>query len=209
MFKKIILVVISSVFYCSGLLASTDSLDEFIQALSVHQRFSADFSQITLSDDGVSLSEVHGSMQMQRPNRFYWSALPPQEQEVISNGKTLWVYDIDLEQVTIQHAGNNLDESPAVILSGNRELITRQYAVTLVKTNKNVEHFRLIPTQSSSTLTAIDIYVETGVIRQLRFEDSLGQTTLIELSNYDVTPEFSSDLFDFVAPRGVDVLDQR
>lgn len=189
--------------------AISGSLDEFIDSLSVHQKFSASFIQITLSGDGISIDEVGGTMQLQRPDKFFWTAMAPQDQQVISNGNTLWIYDVDLEQVTIQNAGTNLDESPAVILSGNRELIARQYTVSSLPLLENKKRYRLVPISSTSSLTAIEITMADDTIQQLRFEDSLGQTTLIELGNFDFNPDFNDRYFEFVAPSGVDVLDQR
>lgn len=208
MYKSIMAFVLFTLSTTSTLV-SAEPLDQLIEQLTVHEAFTANFRQITLSDDGVSINEVMGSLDLKHPDLFYWRAQAPQEQEVISNGETLWVYDIDLEQVTIQHVAENLNQSPAVILSGNRRLIDLQYNVTLLNQTDGLYTFRLMPKTTEASLLFMDIEVDQGIIQLLRFEDSLGQTTLISLFDFNVNPKFDQAHFRFIAPLGVDVLDQR
>jgi len=208
MYKSLVAILLTSLMHISGA-SAVEPLDQLIEQLRVHESFSAEFNQVTLSEDGGSISEVKGSLDLKHPNQFYWRAQAPQEQDVISNGDTLWVYDIDLEQVTIQHVAENLNQSPAVILSGNRPLIDAQYLVTTLKEAEDLYLFRLMPKSTDASLLFMDIEVDQGVIQQLRFEDSLGQTTLITLHNVDLNPRFKKKHFRFIAPLGVDVLDQR
>ena len=193
----------------SAITVQADALADFTALLTTHDRFEAAFEQVTRGESGSLLSEVSGSLQMQRPNQFYWLSYPPQEQAVISNGDTLWVYDIDLEQVTVQRAGDSLKDSPAVILSGNAEQIASQYSIEQTVSDGNLKRFQLTPLANESTLRTLDFSFDGDQLVRLWLADSLGQITVITLSEHNYDPSFDASRFHFEAPEGVDVLDQR
>jgi outer membrane lipoprotein carrier protein len=192
--------------------ADEQSLGRFIQVLTSYDTLKADFSQLTMEDDGLKINEVYGDMVIRRPNQFYWRSYPPQDQEIISNGKTLWIFDRDLEQVTFEPSENRLSQSPAAILSGDRELIQKLYQVSLVQESTQEQGnqlvFQLVPNDTQSSLTDIYITVIDQNISELKFVDSLGQTTLIQLTDHQTDIRLKRNYFDFVPPKGVDVLDQ-
>lgn len=193
----------------SAILAKADALADFTTLLTSHDRFEAAFKQVTRGESGALLSEVSGSLQMQRPNQFYWLSYSPQEQAVVSNGDALWIYDIDLEQVTIQRAGESLNDSPAVILSGNAEQIASQYSIEQTVVEGDLTRFQLTPVANESTLRSLDFSFDGDRLVRLWLADSLGQVTVITLSEHNYQPTFDASRFQFEAPEGVDVLDQR
>lgn len=194
---------------CLSLQVQADALADFSALLSSNNRFEASFSQVTRGESGTVLAEVHGELQVQRPNQFYWLAYPPQEQAVISNGETLWVYDIDLEQVTVQGVSDSLNDSPAVVLSGDIQQIAAQFTVTQTFAEGDNSQFQLLPLRADSTLISIDFTFQGNRLDRLWLRDSLGQITVIDLSQHNFEPTFSQNRFEFEAPMGVDVLDQR
>jgi outer membrane lipoprotein carrier protein len=193
----------------SAVTIQADTLSDFTTLLTSHDRFEAAFEQVTRGQSGAVLSEVSGSLQMQRPNQFYWLSYPPQEQAVISDGTTLWVYDIDLEQVTVQNAGDSLHDSPAVILSGDAQKIASQYRIEQTVLDGTKTRFQLIPLANESTLKSLDFSFDGNRLERLWLADSLGQVTVITLSEHQYAPAFDETRFQFVAPEGVDVMDQR
>lgn len=188
--------------------ANEQDLDRFIQVLTGYGSLKADFVQLTMEDNGLRINEVFGDMVIRRPNQFYWRSYPPQDQEIISNGKTLWIFDRDLEQVTFEPVANRIDQSPAAILSGDRQLIQSLYLVSLLQEQKDQLIFQLTPMTDQSSLTDIYITVTGHLISELKFIDSLGQTTLIQLTGHETDIQLSDNYFDFTPPPGVDVLDQ-
>jgi len=204
-------------FLVAVLLASTFSqvqaeessdLQTFVGLLNQFDTLSANFIQTTLDNEGMNLNEVHGDMVIARPNKFYWRSFPPVEQDVISNGETLWIFDRDLEQVTRQAAQQQMSRSPAVILSGDQSQIEALYQVRQRTSESEYTSFNLTPILPESGLNAIVAVFRNGVVSELRFEDSLGQKTLIELRDTKTNVPLAKGHFDFVAPEGVDVLDQ-
>src|SRR5690554_6185329 len=89
------------------------------ELLSQAQTMTGGFSQITLSSNGASLQETTGSLELKRPGMFRWHTDPPLEQLLVSDGEKIWLYDPDLEQVTIQQMDQRLSHTPALLLSGD------------------------------------------------------------------------------------------
>lgn len=185
--------------------ADEAALQALSQLLSGHQQLSADFVQITQADSSVEPFKVEGNMVLKRPDRFRWLSLPPQEQLILGDGKTLWIYDIDLEQVTIHTMKNQFQDSPAILLSGDVNKIGSRYLVERVVDDL----FLLTPKNDNDSLAAIEIRFQDGLISQLRFEDYLEQVTVIEFSNHDIRSRWPDRDFRLKVPAGVDVMDQR
>src|SRR5262245_30958888 len=96
--------------------AATQRLSEL---LSKAQTMTARFSQLTLDGSGTRLQETSGQLSLKRPGLFRWHTDAPQEQLLISNGEKVWLFDPDLEQVTIQKLDQRLTQTPALLLSGD------------------------------------------------------------------------------------------
>ncbi|WP_428240897.1 outer membrane lipoprotein chaperone LolA [Gynuella sp.] len=184
--------------------ASESNLKQFIALLTQYDNFKAGFVQSTVSSDDSTLESVEGEVLIKRPNQFVWLSYPPVEQEIVSNGKTLWIYDRDLDQVTIQPAKSKIQDSPAVILSGDEQQIKRLYDVSLNSDGVYV----LTPVKENSGLSSIQVSFKEKVVNALLFEDSLGQKTIIELFDTKTNVALDGHEFDFVPPDGVDVLEQ-
>ena len=190
--------------------ASEKDLKQFIALLNQYENFKAGFVQSTVSNDDTTLESVEGDVLIKRPNQFVWLSYPPVEQEIVSDGETLWIYDRDLDQVTVQPAAKKIQDSPAIILSGDEQQIKRLYDVELDSTKDNSTNatYLLMPIQQNSGLNSIQVTFANGVVNGLLFEDSLGQKTIIELFNVETNVTLKGNEFDFTPPEGVDVLEQ-
>ncbi|HTE41066.1 MAG TPA: outer membrane lipoprotein chaperone LolA, partial [Steroidobacteraceae bacterium] len=93
----------------------TNKLDEFLQSL---QTLQADFRQLLRDGQGRLIEESQGTLAIQRPDRFRWDYREPHEQVIVADGKKLWLYDVDLEQVTVRPMEQSLAGTPASLLSG-------------------------------------------------------------------------------------------
>lgn len=205
MLKKIVLFI----FTLSSVFAQSEDIDDFNDLMSAFQSMKASFLQTTLDSDGVSLEKVSGEVIINKPNQFFWSSQPPIEQDIISDGELLWVYDKDLDQVTKQNAKEQFHKSPAVILSGNQEQIESRYTVSQRDLEEGeYKTFQLTPISEDDSLSSILVVFSNGQISELRFEDQLGQTTLLELMDIEFDIKIKSKMFKFKPPKGVDVLDQ-
>ena len=205
MIKKISLLLVLLMFTTSAL---ADSAAEKLQGyLKQMQTLEGSFQQLTLDARGNRMQEAEGSVQLAKPGRFYWSTEQPFPQVLVSNGTTLWVYDPDLEQVTIQTLDERSTQSPAIILSGEASDLTKHFSINATETGKRVV-FDLIPLQQDSLFEELSLDFVEGRISALQLTDSLGQKTRVDLIITQFNQPLDKQLFEFEVPPHVDVIQE-
>ncbi len=175
----------------------TEALRSFFAGLETLQ---ADFKQQVVNENGQLQQSSQGHMWIMRPGRFRWDYEKPYHQQIVADGTRLWSYDEDLEQVTVQAASDVLTATPAMLLSGEQPL---EQVFTLQDEAGSV---RLLPRSGDSNITALNLYLEDGTLRQIRAQDSFGNTTTFSFSRLERNPPLPADLFIFVPPAGADVV---
>jgi outer membrane lipoprotein carrier protein len=175
----------------------TAALRAFFAGLETLQ---ADFEQQVVDEDGRLQQSSQGHMWIMRPGRFRWDYEQPYRQQIVADGMRFWSYDEDLEQVTVQAASEVLTATPAMLLSGEQPL---EQVFNLENDGDSV---RLLPKTDDSNITALNLYLEDGVLRQIRAQDSFGNTTTFRFSKLERNPPLPEDLFVFVPPAGADVV---
>jgi outer membrane lipoprotein carrier protein len=175
----------------------TQALRTFFAGLETLQ---ADFEQQVVDEYGRTQQSSRGHMWIMRPGRFRWDYEEPYRQQIVADGTRLWSYDEDLEQVTVQAAGEVLTATPAMLLSGEQPL---EQVFTLEDDGDSV---RLLPKSDDSNITALSLYLEAGVLQEITAQDSFGNTTTFRFSKLERNPSLPVDLFVFVPPAGADVV---
>ncbi|HSC74665.1 MAG TPA: outer membrane lipoprotein chaperone LolA [Pseudomonadales bacterium] len=188
-----------------------DAMTELLAVLSPIKGISADFSQDTFNAKGVVQQHNEGVLKAQEPNRFYWKTAEPYPQEIITDGKTLWVYDPDLAQVAIKPFEENYSKTPAMLFAGNAAVISEQFTVEKVPAEKlagGAQGFRLIPKKQQRDLfESLEMSFVKGVPVSMTILDAMQQKTVIAFSKVTVNPAVAVDgTFSFVPPAGVEVL---
>ena len=168
----------------------------------------ADFQQRILDAKGSRLQEVSGHLSLARPGKFYWKTENPFPQTVVSDGETLWLYDPDLEQVTVQQVDPAQSRTPAMLLSGNIDSIEERFTIKLTRESAQFKEFLLIPTGQESLFEELRLSFVAGELASLLLSDSLGQRTSIELFSTQLNPELPDDRFTFTVPDDIDVIMQ-
>jgi outer membrane lipoprotein carrier protein len=167
---------------------------------------SADFVQHTFDGKGVLLQTQKGKLSLMHPNKFRWESLEPYAQLLVSNGETLWQYDADLEQVTIQTLNKNLSATPALLLSGNAGQIASEYDI-YSETLQDEQHFVLIPKQVDVLFDRLRLeFNAKKMLERMVIQDEVGQKTIIRFQNIKSNKNLKSSDFEFKAPDGVDVI---
>ena len=191
-------------FIAASALADADDtpLDQF---LSETQTLSADFSQVIYDELGGELERSEGTMALQRPNRFNWRYQGEDEQVIIADGSGLWIYDEGLAQATYAPLDDALAETPALLLSGDREF-RKGFDVVDNGSTAGVSWVVLAPKRAETDFRRVRLEFAGGILGAMVLEDSLSQRTRIEFSNVSVNAELESTLFEFAAPPGVDVI---
>lgn len=154
------------------------SLQKLLQPLDNLQ---GKFSQQQFDTDGELLQQSEGDFALQRPGKFSWHTALPFEQQLISNGQRLWLYDPDLEQVSIQTIDDNLQQTPALILSGNAEQLSANFEIVEtsvegkadfdVKKNTQNREFLLLPRQTDPVFERLILVFKGGVLSDLNVHD--------------------------------------
>jgi len=170
--------------------------------LSRYDAFSGIFEQTLLDDKGQTIQASSGEFRIQRPGLFRWETYQPFPQLLVSDLETLWLFDPDLEQVTIRPFANQASQSPALLLSGNADDIAVHYDVAVLDTGKRYE---LTPKQAS-TFTKMELIFDQQLLQQIIVIDSLAQTTTFAFSKIKTDQTFSPSSFTFDVPEGIDVL---
>ncbi|MDO3382066.1 outer membrane lipoprotein chaperone LolA [Gilvimarinus algae] len=160
------------------------------------------FTQVLLDDAGREMERSSGRFVMQKPGRFYWETLEPFPQQLISNGQTIWLYDPDLMQVTVRQLDEQLEKTPALLLSRDPKALTTAYDVSKVKE----QVYTLTPTESEPLFVSLTMTFSDTGISEVSVEDGLGQRTVFSLTDTRVNLPVDESLFHFNAPEGVDVL---
>ena len=197
---------ICGLFLCLPVNAGNNPLDVFLDGLDT---FSADFEQ-TLLDAGGEVLETttKGTVQLRRPGMFSWSYSEPYVQEIISDGKTLWVFDKDLDQVTISDVSDAIEDTPALIFSGNYDL-AEHYVINELENGEEHAWLELTPRDIESHYRALRLAFSGDALTGMLLFDSLGQTLFITFMNGSRNPDLDRELFHFVPADDIDVIDAR
>ncbi|CAE6901396.1 Participates in the translocation of lipoproteins from the inner membrane to the outer membrane. Only forms a complex with a lipoprotein if the residue after the N-terminal Cys is not an aspartate (The Asp acts as a targeting signal to indicate that the lipoprotein should stay in the inner membrane) [Vibrio sp. B1REV9] len=197
-----------SVFVLSLSLFSTahaaSAKDELNKRLAMNEGFSADFSQQVISPEGETIMEGEGSVEIARPSLFRWSTTFPDENLLVSDGKSLWYYSPFIEQVSIYDQAQATEQTPFVLLTRNRASDWDNYTIS-----QKGDQFTLVPTAIDSTQGQFQINIDTkGVVNGFNVIEQDGQKGLFEFSNVKLGKP-KADRFTFTIPDGVEVDDQR
>ncbi len=191
----------------SFVLADAPERERLIELLDNADNLTADFTQKTYKETSANVDVTSGTMSISKPLRFNWTVKKPYEQQVISDGETLWVFDPDLEQATYQPLSENVQQSPAMILVQPREALTGQYDIIEVKTD-DLTAYKLYPISEETNFKELMLLFSDRMISEIRILDSLNQETIITFANVKTGQAISSEQFEFVPPPGTDLFPQ-
>lgn len=187
--------------------AQDAAVQRLTELLSQAQTLTARFSQLSLDASGTQLQETSGELVLQRPGRFRWHTDAPMEQLLVSDGHKVWLYDPDLEQVTIQQLDQRLTHTPALLLSGDVSSISENFEVSHKQTGE-VADFTLKPKARDTLFDTLRLSFRGGVINDMQLIDSVGQRTNILFFGVKMNERLAADLFTFEIPPGADVISE-
>ena len=183
-----------------------NAASELSRQLSKFNSFSAEFDQVSGSEDSRRMENSRGTLLLAKPNKFRWIATEPFEQKLISDGETLWIYDPDLEQATRRKVTDTDAGVPALILNGQIEELQAHYKIRLLQERDDDQLFELLPLKEADVFTRIRLLFTAGLIEELQMEDSLGQRTSIRFMNQKLNPDYTEKAFTFTPPEGTDII---
>ena len=185
--------------------ATADDAEKRLKAaLKNLDNISAEFKQTLRDEDKKIVQQSRGTLKLQRPGKFAWVYTDPFEQRIVADGSELWIYDVELEQVTVKPMDAGLSNAPIMILMKQSD-VSEQFTINEVGQRKYLYWVELLPTASDLEYTTIYIGLEDGSVRAMELQDQFGQSTQIVFENLRVGVVHDPATFKFVPPPGVDV----
>jgi outer membrane lipoprotein carrier protein len=181
------------------------------QQLENLRTFRADVRQLIVENTGGVLEESEILFMLKRPHGFYWETLQPFPELIVTDGETLWNYQPDLLQLSIENWDASRSELAAQLLSGNTEAIAEEYRVSAVPVNSSDWEFLLYPNDPASLYEQVSLYFEQSELVSILLVNTNGQRTFWEFNNREVNIELDSSLFIFETPDDefLDIVDKR
>jgi len=180
-------------------------LDAFLADV---KSLTADFRQELWSADERLEETDTGTLALARPNRFRWSYQKPTELLVVADGAQVFMYDVELAQVTVAPLDETAASSPALLLSGDRS-VRDGFDVVDTYARDGLDWIELKPKTGGTDFSSVLIGFDGATPARLELVDGLNQTTRIVLSNVVVNPALADSVFEFDPPAGVDVIGER
>ncbi|WP_444886324.1 outer membrane lipoprotein chaperone LolA [Microbulbifer sp. JMSA008] len=178
---------------------ATEELGKLLQPLS---SLSGNFKQTLIDERGKVSQKSNGSFSVQRPGKLRWKTGEPYAQLLVTNNKTLWLYDPDLEQVTIRPVDERMKETPALLLGGKVEDIRKSFDVALKD-----GIYQLTPKNPKAPFKSMEIrFAKNGLPSAMKVRDSMGQSTEIVFNSLKANPKLSESIFNFKPPAGTDII---
>lgn len=209
--KKLITVL--CVFYSSFIWAGTEG-DELKALLQPVTRMQANFQQKVMNEEGKILQSTTGSLWLEKPGKFRWEIKGDAPRWVISDGTRVWDYDADLSQVSVRKLFQKEEKLPISFLSGDVDTLEQDFKIKNC-TRRDATCFELVPKESSDPnvkeekpgiFQSIQLIFKDKVLIELQTVDQLGQRTVFRFSDVKTNAPISPTRFQFVPPKGVDVI---
>lgn len=185
--------------------AAAGSIERFHAFVRGTQSARADFRQHVEDRNGKLVQDSRGSFAFQRPGRFRWKFEKPYEQLIVGDGEKIWVYDIDLNQVTVRKLTTALGATPAALISGSAD-IEQAFVLADAGERDGLEWLDAKPRERDAGFEKIRMGFSAEGIEAMELVDQFGQRTTLKFSNFERNPKLDPDTFRFVPPKGADLL---
>lgn len=163
------------------------------------------FAQVVLDKDLKLLQQASGTMAFARPGRFRWEYDNPYEQVIVGDGTRLWIYDKDLNQVTMRKLQGALGASPAALLAGSNE-IEEGYRLSSVGREQGLDWLEAVPKTQDTVFERIRLGFSKSGLEAMELRDQFGQVTVIKFSAMERNSQLPDGWFRFTPPAGADVI---
>ncbi|MDB5751897.1 MAG: lolA [Ramlibacter sp.] len=186
-----------------------ESLENFIRTAKSGR---ADFTQVvtapTREGQAARTKTSGGTFEFERPNKFRFVYAKPFQQSIVADGQTLWMHDVDLNQVTSRKQAKVLGTTPAALIAASPDLETlkRDFTLQALPDSNGLQWVQALPKAKEGQLTAMKVGFRGDQLAALEVQDSFGQRSLLTFANMQVNAGVSADAFRFTPPKGTDVV---
>ncbi len=199
---RLILFLLASLAAAQVSASGVDALHKFIAATASAQ---GEFEQKVYDRKHKLTQEASGTLAFLRPGRFRWTYAKPYAQLIVGDGAKVWVYDEDLNQVTVRRLDRALGSTPAALLAGSNE-IERAFKLSDREEKDGLEWVEAVPREKESNFETIRMGFGFSGLEIMELVDNFGQTTVLKFTALRRNPKLDAALFKFVPPKGADVI---
>ena len=202
MLMRMLLLAILTLPAGAAFASGIDALRNFIAATASAQ---GEFKQKVYDRKHTLTQEASGSLAFQRPGKFRWTYAKPYAQLIVGDGAKVWVFDEDLNQVTVRRLDRALGSTPAALLAGSNDF-ERAFSVSDQGQKDGLEWVEAVPREKESNFEIIRMGFGFSGLEIMELTDSFGQTTVLTFTAMRRNPKINAALFTFVPPKGADVI---
>jgi outer membrane lipoprotein carrier protein len=188
--------------------AHADSIERFKSFLKDTQSARADFEQKVYGRDGKLTQDSKGSFVFQRPGRFRWTYAKPVDQLIVGDGERVWIYDRDLNQVTVRRLSRALGSTPAALLAGASD-VDKAFELKDAGQRDGLEWLEARPKERDTGFELVRMGFGPDGLRGMELVDNFGHTTRLRFANLQRNPKIAPGEFRFEPPKGADVLGEK
>ncbi|MGH8293517.1 MAG: outer membrane lipoprotein chaperone LolA [Gammaproteobacteria bacterium] len=196
----------------AGLLATpclaarpADAVARMQAFLSRVHSLKADFTQVVLDANLQTIKQSSGTLALKRPNRFRWDYAAPNREIIDADGTRVWMYDVELQQVTVKPLTGTLAASPAVLLAGSNDA-QQNFIVKNLGMENGLDWVGVTPKVKDTDFDSVKLGFRGNLVAVMELKDALGNLTRITFSHVQVNPALPDSLFKFTPPPGADVI---
>lgn len=196
--------------------AHADGLQSLAAFVESTQGGKAAFTQVVTSPpkDGQAARQrtSSGTFEFLRPDRFRFDYARPFEQTIVSDGQTLWLHDVDLNQVTARPLESVLAGTPAAVIASARSLdgLRRNFDLQPIAAPDGAaagtEWVQATPKGSDGQIQSIKVGFAGRQLAALDILDSFGQRSVIRFADLQTGSLPAAGDFKFTPPPGADVI---
>ena len=199
--------ILTLVLFLASTVAGAASVDALKNLLNQTTTARGRFAQTVVDKNQKTIQQATGTMEFARPGRFRWEYNKPYEQTIVGDGSRLWVYDKDLNQVTVRKLDRALGASPAALLAGSNE-IEKIYNLKAAGSDGGLDWLEAVPRTQDTAFGSIRLGLGKSGLETMELKDQFGQTTVIKFSDVQRNVKIPPESFKFTPPKGADVISE-
>lgn len=184
--------------------ARADSLDTLKSFVADVKTGRASFIQTVTSPDGAKKKSSSGSFEFSRPNRFRFDYAKPYEQLIVGDGQKVWLYDADLNQVTVRPFNEALGATPAALLAGSA--IDKDFQLKALPDDGGLQWVQAVPKSKDAGVQSLKVGFRGKELAAVEIVDAFGQRSRLDFAQVESNPNLAAERFRFTPPAGADVI---
>lgn len=203
---RVLMMALAAAVATTALPARADAVDTLRSFVQTVQSGRAAFTQVATSPDGAKKKTSSGEFEFQRPNRFRFDYARPYEQQIVADGQKVWLFDVDLNQVTVRPFDQTLGATPAALLAGGS--LERDFTLSAEPDQGGLQWAAAQPKAKESQIRQLRVGFRGKDLAAIELTDALGQRSRLDFSRFEANLKLPPERFRFSAPAGADVLQQ-